>query len=84
MIVVGPRQNASEYLLAGRRAAYTATLIEGRKRANTVFTGETDEQYAGGVIAINGFDIGPAIDAAVLETIVRIMSIRLTPTDTRS
>lgn len=65
-------QGTAEHLVAGRRAAYTQVLIAARQMDNAEHTGQTDEQYAGGHILINGLDIGPAIDAAVLETIVRI------------
>lgn len=61
----------AEHLVAGRRAAYTAVLIASRQMDNATMSGDTDEQYKGGHISINGLDIGPAIDAAVLETLVR-------------
>lgn len=64
--------NLSEHLIAGRRAAYTEVLIAARQMANATQTGDTDEQYAGGHILIDGLDIGPAVDAAVLETLVRL------------
>lgn len=61
----------TEHLVAGRRAAYTAVLWEAQQMDNAEHSGDSDEAYGGGHILINGLDIGPAVDAAVMETLVR-------------
>lgn len=58
-----------DYLVAGRRAAVLHLIAN---PGITEWAGPEPEQYDGAkAISVNGLDIGPAIDAAVLETIAR-------------
>lgn len=66
-----PFDELPEVLIAGRRAAYVS-LHELCLRNGWSFTGPTVEQYDGkGAILINGGDVGPCIDAIVLEVVAR-------------
>lgn len=65
--------NIAPHLVAGRRAAYGVVLAKAAEIATATCTGATDSSYTGlGDITIDGLDIGPAIDAAVIETVVRL------------
>lgn len=66
-----PQDEIEAHIVAGRRAAWGAILTMAREMPNAVPSGDTEEQYSGGHIKINGMDIGPAIDEAVRETIAR-------------
>lgn len=64
---IGPRRVV---LVAARRAAY-AELVTRATGIGATCTGSTIEQYDGrAIIQVAGFDIGPAIDAAVLEALI--------------
>lgn len=63
---------AQAHLIAGRKAAY-AELVATSSRLGVNIAGETPEVYQGGPITINGvLDLVPMVDAATLETMVRV------------
>lgn len=60
----------ADHLAAGRRAAMNA-LVESPQTTDT--NGPTPEIYNGtGDIIVNGMNIGAGVDAAVMETLVRL------------
>lgn len=64
--------NVPRLLVAGRKAAAVALLIEAHDRQRAV-SGPSMDVYDGKCgLKINDIDIGPAIDAAVLEVMVQI------------
>ena len=59
-------------LIAGRKAAAVALLIEAHDKGLPV-TGPTMDAYDGKCqLLISNLDIGPAVDAAVIEAMVQI------------
>ncbi len=68
-----PSPDLSAHLTAGRRAAIGAVIIEAKRQGYLSYNGPNpDTAMHGYEITLNGIDIGPAIDAAVMETIVRL------------
>lgn len=67
---IDPAPELDTLRTAGRRAAVLQLI--GHEGLRT-WSGPAPEQYDGNkAINVNGLDIGPAIDAAVLETVVRL------------
>lgn len=67
--LVEPIPTLPERLAAGRRAAMHALS----QNPNVTITGAGPETYAGyDVLMVGQLDIGPAIDAAVMETLVQV------------
>lgn len=67
--VAAPRPDERVLIIAGRQAAYDALVVEASKLSDG--TWQTYDPTAR-VMAVNNFDIIAGIDAAVLETIVRL------------
>ncbi len=70
-VVIQPDLGA--HLTAGRRAAVGAVIIEGKSLDWFSYEGPNPDVLEHGFkVLVNGINIGPAIDAAVIETMVRL------------
>jgi hypothetical protein len=70
MILTKEQGDLPSLIEAGRRAAYDALVESASKLADG--TWQPYQPHAP-TMAVNNFDIAPAIDAAVMETLVRLM-----------
>lgn len=73
MITIKPEPYPADCLIAGRRAAYAHLEVAVSLLPSATWNGVAVEDYDGrACLNINGFDVGPVIDAAVLETVARL------------
>lgn len=75
MITIKTQPYPVDCLIAGRRTAYAQLEVAVSLSPSATWGGVAVEDYDGqACLNINGFDVGPVIDAAVLETVARLQA----------